>query len=157
HEALESICRNQGRWRERRAHLGKLRALARKSGSALWVATTLLRTAQFELDSGHLAKALSSAQRGELVANQSASAVLEVQARTLMAEILHEIGDMQGALSAVDRALKTAEGQGVPARLRAEVLRLRGTLLRRVGRVHEAVEAQAEAIAVFKQAGVRRL
>ncbi len=157
HEALESICRNQGRWRERRGHLSKLRALARLSKSAQWAATTLLRTAQFELDSGHLSKALSSVKRGEVVATQAASPVLEVQARTLMAEILHDIGDMQGALAAVDRALNTAEGKGVPARLRAESLRLRGTLLRRVGRVHEAVEAQAEAIAVFRQAGARRM
>jgi serine/threonine protein kinase/tetratricopeptide (TPR) repeat protein len=157
HEALESICRNQGRWRERRGHLSKLRALARKSKSAQWAAITLLRTAQFELDSGRLAKGLSSAKRAEVVATQANSPVLEVQARTLMAEILHDIGDMQGALAAVDRALTTAEGSGVPARLRAEALRLRGTLLRRVGRVHEAVEAQAEAIAVFRQAGVRRM
>jgi len=157
HEALESICRNQGRWRERRAHLGKLRALARQTKSASWVAITLLRTAQFELDAGQLSKALSSVKRGELIATQANSPVLEVQARTLMAEILHDIGDMQGALSAVDRALSTADGHGVPARLRAEALRLRGTLLRRVGRVHEAVEAQAEAIAVFRQAGVRRM
>jgi tetratricopeptide (TPR) repeat protein len=41
--------------------------------------------------------------------------------------------------------------------LRAEVLRGRGTLLRRVGRVQEAVEAHAEAIAVFRQVGARRL
>ena len=157
HEALESICRNQGRWRERRGHLSKLRALARTSKSAVWAAITLLRTAQFELDAGHLSKALSSVKRGEVVATQAASPVLEVQARTLMAEILHDIGDMQGALAAVDRALATADGHGVPARLRAEALRLRGTLLRRVGRVHEAVEAQAEAIAVFRQAGVRRM
>ncbi|HEX7452535.1 MAG TPA: AAA family ATPase, partial [Polyangiaceae bacterium] len=157
HEALESICRNQGRWRERRGHLSKLRALARKSKSAQWAAITLLRTAQFELDAGRLSKALGSAKRGEVVATQANSPVLEVQARTLMAEILHDIGDMQGALAAVDRALTTAEGSGVPARLRAEALRLRGTLLRRVGRVHEAVEAQAEAIAVFRQAGVRRM
>jgi eukaryotic-like serine/threonine-protein kinase len=157
HEALESICRNQGRWRERRAHLGKLRALARQAKSAHWAAITLLRTAQFELDAGQLSKALSSARRGESVATQANSPVLEVQARTLMAEILHDIGDMQGALSAVDRALSTADGNGVPVRLRAEALRLRGTLLRRVGRVHEAVEAQAEAIAVFRQAGVRRM
>ncbi|MEI9953965.1 MAG: protein kinase [Pseudomonadota bacterium] len=157
HEALESICRNQGRWRERRTHLGKLRALARQTKSAHWVAITLLRTAQFELDAGQLSKALSSVRRGELVATQANSPVLEVQARTLMAEILHDIGDMQGALAAVDRALTTADGSGVPARLRAEALRLRGTLLRRVGRVHEAVEAQAEAIAVFRQAGVRRM
>ena len=157
HEALESICRNQGRWRERRTHLSKLRQLARQAKSAQWVAITLLRTAQFELDSGQLSKALSSSRRGETVATQANSPVLEVQARTLMAEILHDIGDMQGALSAVDRALATADGHGVPARLRAEALRLRGTLLRRVGRVHEAVEAQAEAIAVFRQAGVRRM
>jgi serine/threonine protein kinase/tetratricopeptide (TPR) repeat protein len=157
HEALESICRNQGRWRERRTHLSKLRALARNAKSAHWAAITLLRTAQFELDAGQLSKALSSARRGETVATQANSPVLEVQARTLMAEILHDIGDMQGALSAVDRALTTADGNGVPARLRAEALRLRGTLLRRVGRVHEAVEAQAEAIAVFRQAGVRRM
>ena len=157
HEALESICRNQGRWRERRTHLSKLRALARHAKSAQWAAITLLRTAQFELDAGQLSKALSSSRRGEVVATQANSPVLEVQARTLMAEILHDIGDMQGALSAVDRALNTAEGNGVPARLRAEALRLRGTLLRRVGRVHEAVEAQAEAIAVFRQAGVRRM
>jgi serine/threonine protein kinase/tetratricopeptide (TPR) repeat protein len=157
HEALESICRNQGRWRERRGHLSKLRALARKSKSAQWAAITLLRTAQFELDAGRLSRGLSSAKRAEVVATQANSPVLEVQARTLMAEILHDIGDMQGALAAVDRALTTAEGSGVPARLRAEALRLRGTLLRRVGRVHEAVEAQAEAIAVFRQAGVRRM
>ncbi|HEY0464874.1 MAG TPA: protein kinase [Polyangiaceae bacterium] len=157
HEALESICRNQGRWRERRTHLSKLRALARLAKSAHWAAITLLRTAQFELDAGQLSKALSSVRRGELVATQANSPVLEVQARTLMAEILHDIGDMQGALSAVDRALSTADGNAVPVRLRAEALRLRGTLLRRVGRVHEAVEAQAEAIAVFRQAGVRRM
>jgi len=157
HEALESICRNQGRWRERRTHLSKLRALARQAKSAVWAAITLLRTSQFELDAGQLSKALSSVRRGEAVATQANSPVLEIQARTLMAEILHDIGDMQGALSAVDRALSTAESNNVPVRLRAEALRLRGTLLRRVGRVHEAVEAQAEAIAVFRQAGVRRM
>jgi tetratricopeptide (TPR) repeat protein len=45
----------------------------------------------------------------------------------------------------------------VLSRLRAEVLRTRGTLLVRVGRVHEAVDAYAEAIAVFRRAGARRL
>jgi tetratricopeptide (TPR) repeat protein len=74
-----------------------------------------------------------------------------------MAEMLRDLGDMQGALAACDRALETAAKSDVSARLRAEVLRARGTLLRRVGRVHEAVEAHAEAIAVFKQVGARRL
>lgn len=157
YEALEAISRNQGRWQERRSHLTELRRLAKVSGKAFWVATALLRTAQFELDAGQLSKALASAERGEQTSKLTGSAVLEVSALTLMAEILHEIGDMQGALAAVDRALAAATHESAPARLRAEALRLRGTLLRRVGRVHEAVECQAEAIAVFKRAGARRL
>ncbi len=157
YEALEAISRNQGRWQERRSHLTELRRLAKVSGKAFWVATALLRTAQFELDAGQLSKALASAERGEQTSKLTGSAVLEVSALTLMAEILHEIGDMQGALAAVDRALSAASHESAPARLRAEALRLRGTLLRRVGRVHEAVECQAEAIAVFKRAGARRL
>ncbi len=157
HEALEALFRMQGRWRERRSHLRSLRQLARQKKSPRWVATALLATAQFELDSGRLAKGLESAQRGELVATQAGSAGLEVRARALIAETLHDLGDMQGALAAVDRALSTADTNEVPARQRAEVLRLRGTLLRRVGRVHEAMEAQAEAVAVFRQVGARRL
>jgi tetratricopeptide (TPR) repeat protein len=157
YEALEAISRNQGRWQERRSHLTELRRLAKASGKAFWAATALLRTAQFELDAGQLSKALASVQRGEVMSKSSGSAVLEVSALTLMAEILHEIGDMQGALAAVDRALEASNSETAPVRLRAEALRLRGTLLRRVGRVHEAVECQAEAIAVFKRVGARRL
>ena len=157
HEAMQAICRNQGRWRERRMHLSKLRKLSRLSKKAFWVSTALLSTAQFELDSARLAKALFSAQRAEQVAEKAESPLLLVQARMVIAEILHDIGDMQGALAAADRASKTGAAEVVPARVRAEVLRLRGTLLRRVGRVHEAIEAQAEAVAVFRQAGARRL
>ena len=45
---------------------------------------------------------------------------------------------------------------GVPPRARAEVLRSRGVLLRRVGRVREAVDAYVDSIAVFRRAGARR-
>ena len=54
------------------------------------------------------------------------------------------------------RARDGATAAGTALRLRAEVLRTRGALLLRVGRVHEAVEAYAEAIAVFRQGGARR-
>ncbi|HMJ09856.1 MAG TPA: AAA family ATPase, partial [Polyangiaceae bacterium] len=156
HEALEALCRIQGRWRERRKHLVALRQLARQSRSPHWAATALLRTARFELDGGRLSRGLSSVQRAEKVAKVAGSSMLEVQAQALMAEMLRDLGDMQGALSACDRALKTASEPDVPARLLAEVLTARGTLLRRVGRVHEAVDAQAEAIAIFRQVGARR-
>jgi tetratricopeptide (TPR) repeat protein len=156
HEALENITRFQGRWRERRRHLLALRRLAKKSGSPRWAATALFRTARFEQDEGHLARGLTSARRAELMAHQANMPVLEAQTQALMSEMLRDLGDMQGALAACDRALKTADHPDVPPRFRAEVLRTRGTLLRRVGRVHEAVDAHAEAIAVFRQAGARR-
>jgi eukaryotic-like serine/threonine-protein kinase len=157
HEALEAICRIQGRWRERRKHLQALRQLAKKSKKPRWVATALMRTARLELEAGHLARGLTSAQRAEEVARQADSPVLEVQAALLIAEMLRDLGDMQGALAACDRALETASQPNVPARQRAEVLRSQGTLLRRVGRVQEAIEAHAEAIAVFRHAGARRM
>jgi len=156
HEALENITRFQGRWRERRRHLTAMRRLAKKSGSPRWAATALFRTARLEQDEGHLARGLTSARRAELVSHQAGMHVLEAQTQALMSEMLRDLGDMQGALAACDRALETAGHADVPPRFRAEVLRTRGTLLRRVGRVHEAVDAHAEAIAVFRQAGARR-
>jgi tetratricopeptide (TPR) repeat protein len=157
HEAMEAICRNRGRWRERRKHLTRLRQLAKQSRKPLWVATALSATARFEFESGHLAKALNSAQRAEQLATQVESHFVAVEAQALTSEILRDLGDMQGALAAIDRALKTASSSDMSARLRAEVLRSRGTLLRRMGRVHESIEAHAEAIAVFKRVGARRL
>ena len=156
HEALENITRFQGRWRERRKHLTALRQLSRKSNSVKWVATALFRTARFEQDEGHLARGLTSARRAELMSHKSQMPVMEAQTQALMSEMLRDLGDMQGALAACDRALKTADHPDVPPRFRAEVLRTRGTLLRRVGRTDEAVDAHAEAIAVFRQAGARR-
>lgn len=155
-DALETICRIQGRWRERRLHLAELRRLACESRTALWGATALVRSARFAMDSGQLALGLTLAQKGEQAAHQAGLASLEVECLSLLAEILRDLGDIQGALGACDRALAASQRSGVALRLRAEVLRSRGTLLLRVGRVQEAVNAHAEAIAVFKQTGAQR-
>jgi tetratricopeptide (TPR) repeat protein len=154
--ALEAICRIQGRWSERRANLTELRRFARQSQHPLWGATALIRSARFDLDTGRLARGLTLAQKGETAARHVGSAALEGEAQALMADLLRDLGDMQGALSACDRALDTVRKGGTSLRLRAEVLRSRGALLLRVGRVEEAVEAHAEAIAVFRHEGARR-
>lgn len=157
HEALEAIARNDGRWRERRTHLLEMRKGAVASKSGYWVATSLLRTARYELDAGRLTQAARFAQLAEEASMESQSEVVALQARSLQAEVLRDIGDMQGALAAVDRALAVSDHPEITARLRAEVLRARGTLLRRVGRVIEALDAYAEAIAVFQMVGARRM
>jgi tetratricopeptide (TPR) repeat protein len=156
HEALEATFRHLGRRRERRQHLAALRKLARESGQARWVALALVRTARLDLDEGYLARGLPVAQRAAEVTRLSRQPRLEVEALTVLGEILRELGDVQGAIGAVERALTVAEKGGLPPRARAEVLRAKGVLLRYGGRVHEAVEAYAEAIAVFKAVGARR-
>jgi serine/threonine protein kinase/tetratricopeptide (TPR) repeat protein len=157
HEALEAVCRVQGQWRERKEHLVAMRTLAKGTRSARWVAVAMMRTARFDVDSGRLARGLTSAQRAEIVAHDAQLFVDEVQAQAFVAEVLRDLGDMQGALAAIDRALATANHESVPVRQRADVLRAKGTLLRRVGRVHEAISAHADSIAIFRRAGARRM
>jgi len=147
----------QGLHKERKRHLLAIRALARDSGKARWATVALMRTARFEVDTGRLARALTAAQRAEYLAKVADLAVDQVQAQALVAEILRDLGDMQGALAAVDRALSASSHTEVSARQRAEVLRAKGTLLRRVGRVNEAIDAHAEAIAVFRRVGAKRM
>ena len=156
HEALETVFRTLGRRRERRKHLIALRTLARKVGQSKWVALALVRTARLDLDEGFLARGLPNAERAEVVARSAKAAELEVEAQSIQSELLRELGDMQGALSACDRALEVVAVSDVPLRAKAEVLHARGTLLRRSVRVKEAVECYAEAIAAFRRSGARR-
>ena len=156
HEALEAIYRSIGRRRERRAHLTALRKLARENGQARFAALALVRTARLDLDEGYLARGLPVAQRAAEIARLAKHAALEVEALTLLSEILRDLGDIQGAINACERALKVTDGGNLAPRARAEVLRAKGVLLRYGGRVNEAVSAYAEAIAVFRAVGARR-
>jgi tetratricopeptide (TPR) repeat protein len=156
HEALEAIYRHLGRRRERQRHLTALRRLARESGRARWAALALVRTARLDFDEGHLARGLPIAQRAAEVARLARRPSLEVEALTVLSEILSDLGDIQGAIATCERALKVAATGRLTPRARGEVLRAKGVLLRRIGRVHEAMEAHVEAIAIFRAVGARR-
>lgn len=154
--SLEEICRVQGKWNERTRYLSALRAHALESGNGVWIAQALLRTARFDYDAGNLNRALSVARLAESTAAEAQTPTLQTQAQSLSAEILRDLGDMQGALAACGRALQSASHLEVAPRLRAEVLRAQATLLLRVGRLQDAINSHAEAIAVFRHAGARR-
>lgn len=156
HEALEGICRLLGRHKERKRHLQKLRSLAAKSGNAQWVALALLRTAIFEYDENLFEKCVTACRQCSDTARIARAPHVEVESLSTMGEALRELGDLQGALAACDRALELAKNPAVAPRVRADVLRSRGLLLRRVGRVREAVDCHVEAIAVFRRVGARR-
>jgi serine/threonine protein kinase/tetratricopeptide (TPR) repeat protein len=160
HEALESSYRVLGRRRDRLLNLKALRRLVRSVGTPRAVCLGLLRSARYQFDEGHLARGAIVAKRAAEVAHASKTAALEVEAEALVSDFLRELGDVQGALAACDRALAAfdpATDANVPPRLQGEVLRSRGILLRRVGRVREAVDAHVDAIAIFKKCGARRV
>jgi tetratricopeptide (TPR) repeat protein len=110
-----------------------------------------------DLDEGRLTQGLHVAEHAEQLARLANTPHLEVEAQRLVTEMLRELGDTQGALSACDRALETAAHHFPSPSLTAEMLRARGMLLLRVGRVDEAVNAHAEAIGVFHLTGRKRL
>ncbi len=159
HDALENLYRTLGRRRERMHHLTELRIAAREAGTSRAASIALLRTGRFHFDEGRLSKGLPVARQAAALGRTANVPALEIEAEALVSEFLRELGDVPGALAACDRALAASNpnvNPTVPARTRADVLRARGVLLRRVGRVREAVEAQIEAIAIFKATGARR-
>ncbi len=137
-------------------HLSSLRKLARKQGQAKWASQALIRTARLELDEGVLARGLPIAQKAAEIARLAKNAPLEVEALTVLSEILRDLGDTQGAITACERALSVSAGKNLQPRLHAEVLRAKGVLLRYVGRVEEAVGFYVEALAIFRAVGARR-
>jgi serine/threonine protein kinase/tetratricopeptide (TPR) repeat protein len=160
HEALEGAFRMLGRRRERLAHLKELRRAVRAVGTARAACLGLLRSASYDLDEGHLARGVAVARQATEVAHASKVSALEVEAEALVSNFLRELGDVQGALAACDRALAAFAHAGssrLPPLLQAEVLRSRGVLLRRVGRVREAVDAYVDAIAISRKCGARRM
>ena len=159
HDALEGAFRVLGRRRERLFHLHQLRRAVRAAGTARAVCLGLLRSARYDFDEGHLARGATVAKQATEVAHAARNAALEVEAETMTSNFLRELGDVQGALAACDRALSASAHarSSLNPLLHAEVLRTRGVLLRRVGRVREAVDAYVDAIAISRRAGARRM
>ncbi|MFP6685202.1 MAG: protein kinase [Polyangiaceae bacterium] len=156
HEALDRIYRHLGRPTARREHLDALCRLAFESRDARWVAVALVHTAQLHVDNGALAKGLPAAQRGADIARFAKQPDVEVDALILWCELLRDLGDLNGALRTCERGLQVASAKEVAPRSRAEMLRAKGVLLRRTGRLQAAVQTHAEAIGVLQRVGARR-
>ncbi len=156
HEALESVYRMTGRRRERRKQLEEMRALAKTSKLPRVITVAMLRTARLDLDEMHLARGLPIAQKAITIAETTRNPNLLVESHALVIEFLRELGDVEGALRAANEALVIAQGAQVSHRLKADVLRAKGILLRRLGRTHEAVGVYADSIALLRSVGAKR-
>ncbi len=111
---LETLYRMLGRRRERIEHLGALRRIARKIGTPRATCIALLRTARYYFDEGRLSAGLPVAKLAAEIAHGASMTQLEVEAEALVSEFLRELGDVQGALAACDRALATCNPSAEP-------------------------------------------
>ena len=157
HEALEAIFRVLGRRRERRTHLDALRRWPSASGQARWVASRWCApraSTSTRATSRAACRSPSAPPRSRACAKHAA---LEVEAQTILSEILRELGDVQGALDAV-RA--RAQGRARPAACRrARAPRCcapRASSSATCGRVREAVEALRRGHRGVQGVGARR-
>ncbi len=118
--------------------------------------TALVRNATFFLDRAKVDEALEGVRAAVRAAKAAPAPLLEMEAHHIEGEVQRERGDLAQAVAATDRALEVASSaERTSTRLRAEVLRSRGTLLRRLGRVDDAILAHQKALTIFRDVGAR--
>ncbi len=159
-DGLESLYRTTGQRKQRIRTLRELGLFAKTLNTPRAAALALLRRAHYDLDASRLTRGVAQARIAAELATSTQMALTAIEAESLLSELLRESGDVQGALAACDRAWAACDPNttsGVSARTRAEVLVTRGVLLRRLGRVREAVDSYADAIAYARRGGAKRL
>jgi tetratricopeptide (TPR) repeat protein len=156
HEAREQILRGLGRPLEQMMELEAMRAFAEKAGEPSMIALAYNRLARHELDKARTAGVQAFLDRALSAATKAGVRGAEVEALKLTASLAVEEGDSERALALVDRALVRCGIDSDLLAARGSVMVLRATLLRRVGRLGEALEANAEAVVIFRRLGIKR-
>ncbi|MDH5491585.1 MAG: protein kinase [Myxococcales bacterium] len=156
HLGRERIFRFLGRAPERVRELEQMRRIAEAGGDLRIRAIRDARQARFELDSSQHAAAEALLGPALEAAVAIADRALELDVLRLVAETAREQGQPIRALEACDRALGRAglARPNLPAR--GALLVQRGIVLRRMGRLDDAVTAYTEAIVIFRRLKIRR-
>ena len=156
HEAREQILRGMGRPHEQRLELEAMRAFAEASTDPSMLALAMNRLARLELDQVRTQGVDEILERALDAARRSGEAGAEVEALRLSAQLAREQGDMARALDFCDQALSRADFDRSLLAARGSVMVQRAILLRRMGRLDEALQANAEAIVIFRRLGIKR-
>ncbi len=156
HEAREQILRGMGSPREQQLELEEMRECAKRGDDPAMMAMAMNRSARFELDHARtlgVAEYLEEALRSSRTADDKGG---EVEALRLSALLARENGDAQKALEHCDEALARCGLDRAFLAARGSVLVQKAEVLRRMGRVHQAIETNAEAIVIFRRLAIRR-
>jgi tetratricopeptide (TPR) repeat protein len=142
--------------REQQLELEEMRECAKRSNDPAMMAMAMNRSARFELDHARtlgVADYLEEALRNATEADDKGG---EVEALRLSAVLARENGNADEALDFCDRALVRCGLDRALLAARGSVLVQKAEILRRLGRVHAAVETNAEAIVIFRRLAIRR-
>jgi len=156
HEAREQILRGMGSHRDQQVELEHLRGCAKRNGDPAMVAMAMNRSARFELDHSRTLGVQDYLEHALECAAEANDKGGEVEALRLSAQLARENGDARMALDFCDRALARCGLDRALLAARGSVLVQKAEVLRRMGRVHQAVETVAEAIIIFRRLGIRR-
>lgn len=156
HEAREQILRGMARRREQIMELEAMRAYAEATGDAAMRALAYNRLARYHLDVYSTAGVDALLRQALDAAIDARSRGAEVEALRLSMQLAREQGDTAKALEAGDRALARAGFDRELLAARGSVLIQRSALLRRLGRLDEALEASVESVVLFRRLGIKR-
>lgn len=157
HKEREQILRGWGRRRKQEEEIDSLLRVADQSGDKQLRAIALGRALRFDQDGGRANRVLSKFNDAMAAAVEAGDPLRQADALRLRARALNDLGKNDDALDSVGKALRLIPQGEDGLRLRGELLHTQGNIRFYTGKLKEAVESYAEALAYFRKLKFRRL
>ncbi|MEM9191840.1 MAG: protein kinase [Myxococcota bacterium] len=154
HQAREEILRRLGRSGEQLVELTAMRTAADRSQNPGQLGIAYARLARYELESLQTAGVEPFLSRALSASIEAKDRGTEVEALRLQAELAQELGRTEDALKANARALGRCGTAPELLSVRGWVLVQRSQLLRRAGKLEQALEPIVEALVTFRRLGL---
>ncbi len=146
-------------WAQRPRQLRELHHMRREAeaaGNPRWIADALTRLGQLYVDAGKLTAAARILPPALEAARASRDALAEAEVLRVEALLHRASGENAESLELSDRALALCGGNRSGLLQRALILTHKGVTLWFMSRLREAIEAQAEALVIYRNLRVRR-
>jgi tetratricopeptide (TPR) repeat protein len=156
HEAREQILRSLGRPDEQSHEIAAMRALSAHRGDPKQIAIAHARAARYDLELNRTDGVQALVARALSAAAECGEKGVEAEAWRLRALLLQADGDTPSSLEVNAQALACCGTASDLLPVRGSVLVQRSMLLRRLGRLDEALAPNAEAIVIFRRLQMKR-
>jgi serine/threonine protein kinase/predicted ATPase len=153
----EEVLRRQAKRPAQLREIDAMRKEAEALGDSARLALAHSRLAQFYIDLRKLPSAQRAAEPALDFARRARAPLAEAEALRLRAEIDRLSGQTAQALSLCDQALALCTDDRDGLHQRAVILNTRGSILWNTARLHEALDAYAETLVIYRMLKLTRL